>query len=70
MAPTTVRVVRGKTVDLECCGLFKLEAGKTYHDDGTTLLDIYIADGLADGSLAKAKPDRATITVSASDLMR
>jgi hypothetical protein len=67
---TTVRVIRGQKVDLECCGLFRLEAGKTYHDDGTTVLDVYIGPGLADGSMVEAKRDAATITISAHNLLK
>jgi hypothetical protein len=67
---TTVRVIRGQKVDLECGGMFRLEAGKTYHDDGTTGLDVYVAEGLADGSMVEAKRDATTITVSAHNLLR
>ena len=68
--PNTVRVVRGRTIDLECCGMFKLEEGRTYYDDGTTVFDAYIDGGLADGSLEEAKRGRDTITISANDLLR
>jgi hypothetical protein len=68
--PKTVLVKRGSTIDLECCGMFKLEKGRTYYNDGTTVFDAYISSGIADGSLVEAKRDRDTITVSAKTLMR
>ena len=66
----TVLVKRTHVVDLECCGQFKLKEGKTYYDDGTTVFDAYIVDGLADGRLEEAKRGRDTIIVSARDLLR
>ena len=69
--PRTVRVIRGSVIDLECCGdSFKLQAGQTYHDDGTTIFGDYIAAGTADGSLVEAKRDRDTIIVSARTLLK
>jgi hypothetical protein len=68
--PKTVLVRRPQTIDLECCGTFKLEEGRTYHDDGTTVFDAYIADGIANGSFEEAKRRPDTITVSARDLLR
>jgi hypothetical protein len=50
--------------------MFKLEKGKTYYDDGTTVFDAYVVGGLADGSLEEAKRQRDTIVVSARDLLR
>jgi len=50
--------------------MFKLEKGRTYYNDGTTVFDAYISSGIADGSLVEAKRDRDTITVSAKTLMR
>jgi hypothetical protein len=68
--PKTVLVIRGHTIDLECCGIYKLQEGRTYYDDGTTVFDAYIDGGIADGSLVEAKRGRDTITISADDLMR
>ncbi len=68
--PKTVLVKQTHIVDLECCGEFKLEEGKTYCDDGTTVFDAYVVGGLADGWLEEAKRRRDTIIVSARDLLR
>jgi hypothetical protein len=68
--PKTVRVIRAQEIDLECCGQYHLEEGRTYCDDGTTVFDAYIDGGLADGSLIEAKRGRDTITISAKDLLR
>lgn len=68
--PKTVLVKRGSTIDLECCGFFKLEQGKTYYDDGTTVFETYIHGGIADGSLEPAKRQHDTVIVSAKTLMR
>jgi hypothetical protein len=63
MIPKVVLVRRGKTIDLEY-GMFKLEVGKTYYNDGTTIFDAYISEGIADGSLEPAarRPDTITVT--------
>jgi len=66
--PKTVLVKRASTIDLEVC-MFKLREGRTYYNDGTTVFDVYIEAGIADGSLEEAKRDRDTITVSAKNLM-
>jgi hypothetical protein len=50
--------------------MFRLEAGKTYHDDGTTVLDAYIAGGIGDGWLEEAKRGPNKIVVSARNLLR
>jgi hypothetical protein len=68
--PKTVLVKRTHTVDLECCGLFKLEKGNTYYDDGTTVFDAYISGGLVDGSFEEATRGPDTIPVSARNLLR
>jgi hypothetical protein len=52
--PKTVLVKKAKIVDLECCGMFELEKGRTCYDDGTTVFDVYIKGGIADGSLEEA----------------
>jgi len=46
------------TIDLEYCS-FKIVAGKTYEDDGTTIFDVYWTEGLQDGSFERAtrRPD-------------
>jgi hypothetical protein len=69
MLPKTVLVKRGSSIDLECCGMFRLEEGRTYYDDGTTLFADYIAGGIADGSFVEAKKRPDTIIVSARDLL-
>jgi hypothetical protein len=68
--PKTVLVRKSHTVDLECCGEFKLEEGQTYYDDGTTVFDAYIKGGIEDGWLEEAKRGRDTVTVSAKELLR
>jgi hypothetical protein len=70
MTPKTVLVRRTHYVDLECCGMFKLEQGRTYFDDGTTLLDVYIDGGIAEGWLEKTGRGPDTITVSARYLLK
>jgi hypothetical protein len=40
---------RSQTIDLEERE-FKIEEGKTYFDDGTTVFDVYVDAGLADGA--------------------
>jgi hypothetical protein len=59
----TVLAKRGMSIDLEY-GLFKIEKGRTYTDDGTTIFDVYVSAGLADGSFEIAKPGPGTIVVS------
>ena len=59
----TVLAKQSKSIDLEY-GMFRIEEGKTYTDDGTTVFDVYVHDGLADGTLELAKPGRDTIVVS------
>lgn len=68
--PNTVLVIRPHTIDLECCGTYKLERGRTYYNDGTTVFRAYIEGGIEDGSLVEAKRDRNTITVSARQLLK
>jgi hypothetical protein len=62
MRSKTVLAKRSMSVDLEY-GLFRIEAGKTYTDDGTTVFDVYVSEGLADGSFELAKPGPGTIVV-------
>jgi hypothetical protein len=59
----TVLAKQSKSIDLEY-GMFRIEQGRTYTDDGTTVFDVYVADGLADGTFELAKPSRDTIVVS------
>jgi hypothetical protein len=40
------------------------EEGRTYTDDGTTVFDVYVSAGLADGSFEAAKHGPGTIVVS------
>ncbi len=62
--PEVVLATRSRKIDLECRGRFRLEAGKTYYNDGTTVFDVYIAEGIADGSLMAAEQRPDTIIVS------
>lgn len=63
MLSKTVRAKRGMSVDLEY-GSLKIEKGKTYTDDGTTIFGVYIDAGLADDSFEIATPERETVLVS------
>lgn len=53
----TYRCVKSFTGDLEYT-MYKFVAGKTYTDDRTTVLDVYI-----DGYFEPAEPDENTIVV-------
>ena len=66
MTAKIVLVKRGSTIDLEFMQ-FKLEAGKTYYDDGTTIFDAYVVGGIADGSLVETTMRPDTITVTARE---
>ena len=51
------KTVASRTIDLECCGTFKLEEDQTYYDDdGTTVFDAYIEAGIVDESLVRVCP--------------
>jgi hypothetical protein len=63
MKSKTVLAKRSMQIDLEY-GMFRIEAGKTYTDDGTTVFDVYLSDGLAQGWFEEARPGPNTITVS------
>jgi hypothetical protein len=52
--PKVVRARISQEVDLEYRRL-KIEEGKTYFDDGTTIFDVYIESGLRDGSFEVAE---------------
>lgn len=62
MQRKTVLAKRGMSIDLEF-GFFKIERGKTYTDDGTTVFDVYLGAGLEDGSFEIARPGPGTIVV-------
>jgi hypothetical protein len=61
--PQVVLAKRSMSIDLEY-GMFRIEKGKTYFDDGTTVFDVYLEDGLHDGTFEAAtrKPDTIVIT--------
>jgi hypothetical protein len=61
--PTVILVKRTYVIDLEFCQ-YTLEEGKTYYDDGTTIFNVYISGGLAEGWLEKAIQRPNTITVT------
>lgn len=61
--PKVVLAKRSQSIDLEY-GMFRIEAGRTYLDDGTTIFDVYVAAGLADGSFEPAARRPDTIVVS------
>ncbi len=64
MIPKVVLVKQTHVVDLEDQEV-TLEEGKTYYNDGTTVFDAYINDGIARGWLEKATRRPDTIVVSA-----
>jgi hypothetical protein len=53
---------KSMSIDLEYC-MFRIEAGKTYEDDGTTVFDVYIDEGLKDGSFENCKRRPDTVLV-------
>jgi hypothetical protein len=67
--PNTVLALRSHTVDLEF-RMFKIEKGRTYYNDGIGVFDVYIEEGLRDGSFAEAKRNKDTIVVSADYLFK
>jgi hypothetical protein len=67
--PNTVLALKSRTVDLEF-RMFKIEEGRTYYNDATSVFDVYIEEGLKDGSFAEAKRSRDTIVVSADYLFK
>jgi hypothetical protein len=59
---TVVLAKQSKSIDLEYC-MFRIEAGKTYEDDRTTVFDVYIQAGLEDGSFEKCERRPDTVLV-------
>ncbi len=57
---------KSMSIDLEY-STFKIVEGKTYEDDGTTVFDVYIAEGLRDGSFEKTGRRPDTILVHHPD---
>lgn len=64
MIPKVVLVKQTHVIDLEDQEV-TLEEGKTYYNDGATIFDAYISDGIARGWLEKATRRPSTIIVSA-----
>jgi len=54
MESKTVRANRGMSIDLEY-GFFNIEKGRTYTDDGTTILMSMSVLGLIDGSFVRSR---------------
>jgi|EndMetStandDraft_8_1072994.scaffolds.fasta_scaffold692298_2 hypothetical protein len=63
MRSKTVLAKRSMSIDLEY-GFFRIEEGKTYTDDGTTIFEVYVSDGLANGLFEVANPRANTIIVT------
>jgi hypothetical protein len=61
-----VRANRSMKIDLEY-GMFRIEKGKTYVDDETTIFDSYIDAFLEDGTFEEALLGSDTIVVSHPD---
>jgi hypothetical protein len=57
---------KSRTIDLEF-STFKIDAGKTYEDDGTTVFDVYIVEGLRDGSFEEVARRSDTMLVHHPD---
>lgn len=57
---------KSQSIDLEF-SMFEIEAGRTYEDDGSTVFDVYIADGLRTGAFEPAKRRSDTILVHHPD---
>jgi hypothetical protein len=62
MRRKTFLAKRSMSIDLEY-GMFRIEEGKTYTDDGTTIFDVYVSDGLPKGWFEAARPGPDTIVV-------
>jgi hypothetical protein len=67
--PNTVLALKSRTVDLEFT-MYKIEKGRTYHNDGIGVFDVYIEEGLKDGSFVETKRTRDTIIVSSDYLFK
>jgi hypothetical protein len=63
---TVVLAKQSMSIDLEYC-MFKIEAGKSYEDDGTTVFDVYVDDGLKNGLFEKCERRADTILVHHPD---
>jgi phosphoribosyl 1,2-cyclic phosphodiesterase len=61
--PKVFLAKRSQTIDLEYT-MFRIEEGKTYFDDGTTVFDVYIDAGLKDRAFEEAprRPDTIIVT--------
>jgi hypothetical protein len=57
---------RSMKIDLEY-GIFRIEEGKTYLDNETTVFDAYIDEGLKDGSFEETLARHDTIVVDHPD---
>jgi len=57
---------KSQSIDLEFC-MFEIDAGKTYEDDGTTVFDAYIDEGLRDGSFEEVTRRSDTVLVHHPD---
>jgi hypothetical protein len=67
--PNTALALKSRTVDLEFTR-YKIEKGRTYHNDGIGVFDVYIEEGLKDGSFVEAKRTKDTIIVSSDYLFK
>jgi hypothetical protein len=63
---TVVLAKKSQTIDLEFCTL-KIVVGKTYEDDRTTVFDVYIHEGLRDGSFEEVARCSDTILLHHPD---
>jgi hypothetical protein len=61
--PKVVLAKRSQSIDLEY-GMFDIEEGRTYFDDGTTIFDAYISAGLRNGAFEEARRQPDTIVIS------
>jgi hypothetical protein len=69
---TRYRIVlakRSMSIDLEF-GIYRIDAGKTYLDNETTVFDTYIDDGLKDGTFEETTLRPDTIVVDHPDTRR
>lgn len=64
--PKVYLAKKSMSVDLEYT-MFRIETGKTYLDDGTTVFDVYAEDGLKNGDFELATRRSDTVVVSHPD---
>jgi len=64
--PKVVLAKRSMSIDLEF-GMFHIENGMTYFDDGTTVFGVYIDEGLRAGTFEEATRRPDTIVISHPD---